>query len=213
MEKNGKRTDFESHKIFVLSAVDLHEQRLMAYATKMLAGDRDRARDIVQHVFMKLCQEEPESIRHKLAPWLFTVCRNRALDVLRSSQKLTATDPKEFDEVDREAMDPAAQFERSEFLNFLQRHIDRLRPVEREVVQLWSHGLPHKQVAQVLSIPEGTVRVHLHRAIKQLKQKPQVAMWLERATGPNAKPDDDAETQTPSKGNLQSKVTCSGKVK
>ena len=34
-----------------------------------------------------------------------------------------------------------------------------------------------------------TVRVNLHRAIKKLKQHPDIANWLERATGQVVRPD------------------------
>src|ERR1044071_2349165 len=64
-----------------------HEGPLLRYATR-LTGNLESARDIVQDTFLKLCRENPERLNSHLPEWLFTVCRNRALDVLRKESRL-----------------------------------------------------------------------------------------------------------------------------
>src|SRR5438477_8516560 len=64
-----------------------HEGPLLRYATR-LTGNLDRARDIVQDTFLKLCREKPERLNSHLPEWLFTVCRNRALDVMRKESRM-----------------------------------------------------------------------------------------------------------------------------
>ncbi len=77
---------------------------LTRYATR-LVGDPDRARDIVQDTFVKLMAQTAEAVEGHVAEWLFTVCRNRALDVLRKEgrmkrfeegqvERVTANDPR-----------------------------------------------------------------------------------------------------------------------
>ena len=73
---------------WVRAAVDQFERPLTLYASRLL-GDPDRARDVVQDVFLKLCCQERERVEPHLAEWLFTVCRNRALDVLRKEGRMT----------------------------------------------------------------------------------------------------------------------------
>src|SRR4051812_47542733 len=67
---------------WVLAALDQYEGRLLSYAQRLL-GDPDQARDVVQFTFLRLCDQSPEEIDDRLAQWLYTVCRNRALDLLR----------------------------------------------------------------------------------------------------------------------------------
>ena len=63
---------------WVLEAVDRFEQPLTRYARRLL-GDVDLAADAVQHAFVMLCGESRARVENHVAPWLFRVCRNRAL--------------------------------------------------------------------------------------------------------------------------------------
>src|SRR5262245_4168788 len=64
------------------SALERFEGRLLRYAQRIV-GDSDEARDVVQDTFLKLCRQNPAELNGRLAQWLYTVCRNRALDVRR----------------------------------------------------------------------------------------------------------------------------------
>jgi RNA polymerase sigma-70 factor (ECF subfamily) len=65
---------------WVADALKKYERPLLRYAAWLLV-DRDRARDVVQEVFLRLCRESRERVEDHLAAWLFTVCRNLSLDV------------------------------------------------------------------------------------------------------------------------------------
>jgi len=69
---------------WVLAALDQYEGRLLHYAQRLL-GNLDEARDVVQFAFLRLCDESPDEMEGRLAQWLYTVCRNRCLDVLRAN--------------------------------------------------------------------------------------------------------------------------------
>lgn len=178
-----------SQKEFVLAALNTFERPLTAYATRLNHGDLHAARDAVQHTFMQLCKQPMAKVASKLAPWLYTVCRNRILDELDSKhQRLTKSDVG-FDAVDASATDPAAQFEVDEILQLLRKLFACLPEPEREAIELWSHGFDASEIAEITSKKPGTIRVNLHRAIKRLRQHPEVVNWLERATGQFAKPE------------------------
>src|SRR5213596_615988 len=77
---------------------------LTRYAARLL-GDPDRARDVVQDTFVKFMAQPAEAINGHAVEWLFTVCRHRALDVLRKEgrmkrfeegqvERVTATEPR-----------------------------------------------------------------------------------------------------------------------
>ncbi len=63
------------------------ERPLVAYAAR-ITGDVESGRDVVQDAFLRLCHEGP-GVRDHLAQWLYTVCRNRALDIRRKEHRMT----------------------------------------------------------------------------------------------------------------------------
>ena len=168
--------DHQTRKEFLLSALDRYESRLTAYANRLLYGDLDRARDVVQFTFLKLCQQRIDKVQHKLAAWLYTVVRNRIVDDARSAKSSNLS--LDFDCRDEKSDDPAEHAERIEFLKKLRRLMIDLPDSQREVIDLWSHGFSSQEISDITNLTPGTVRVTLHRGLKTLKQHPQVAQWL-----------------------------------
>ena len=60
---------------------------LIRYAL-LITGDLDRARDAVQDTFLQLCSNNRAPLNGHLEQWLYTVCRNRALDVRRKEGRM-----------------------------------------------------------------------------------------------------------------------------
>ena len=178
----------ESRKQFLLTALDRYERPLTAYAMRLTGGDLHRARDAVQHAYMQLCKQAVQDVKPKLAPWLYTVCRNQILDDHKSSFRQKSS-PVNFDAIDQKAADPADHLEIDDFLQSLKGLFCCLHQSERDVIELWSQGFDAKEIGDILGKKPSTVRVNLHRAIKRLRQHPQVMKWLERATGQVVGPD------------------------
>jgi len=65
-----------------------HAAPLTRYATRLL-GDADRARDVVQDTFVKFMAQPVAAVDGHVVEWLFTVCRHRALDVLRKEGRVS----------------------------------------------------------------------------------------------------------------------------
>lgn len=184
---------------FVLDAFDRYERKLTAYALKYYGGahgNLDAARDAVQFTFLKLCQQSPAAIAHKLAPWLYTVCRNRILDDLakQNKQRFVADFDLGASQVES-GFGPADVCQRNELFDRLPNVLASLPVSEREVIELWSEGLKPKEIAEVLDRPPGTIRVQLHRAIHSMKQHPEIQPWLERATSHSESPVDKKSQQ------------------
>ncbi|MNC75141.1 ECF RNA polymerase sigma factor SigW [compost metagenome] len=48
--------------------------------------------------------------------------------------------------------------------------VDRLtEPYKTVIILKYLHDLPNSQIAEILETPVGTVKTHLHRALKKLK--------------------------------------------
>src|SRR5215218_1519574 len=97
---------------WIREAVSRFEGPLTLYAARLL-NDPDRARDVVQDTFLKLCRQDGAEIRDRLAEWLFTVCRNRALDVLRKEGRMTRLSDEHVSVCTSEDPSPAALLETS----------------------------------------------------------------------------------------------------
>ena len=83
------------HPARVRSALLEFEGPLLRYAQR-ITGDVERARDVVQETFLRLWKlfgteaESAGELDGRLPQWLFTVCRNLALDVRRKEQRMAA---------------------------------------------------------------------------------------------------------------------------
>ena len=66
--------------VWVQDALRRFAGPLTRYAAR-ITGDAERARDVVQDTFVRLWAADTARLNGKLAEWLFTVCRRRALDI------------------------------------------------------------------------------------------------------------------------------------
>ncbi len=166
MEFSGK-----SKRDYVLSALDQFERHLLHYAARMLHGNADLAADAVQHTFMKLCEQQMPQAEPQLKAWLFTVCRNRIIDDMRKSKRMKSFEPGQMEQNCHSDSTVGQQLENQESLTRIREQIQRMPDQDREIIELWSHGFAHQDIARITSQKRGTVRVQLHRAIKSLKEK------------------------------------------
>ena len=155
----------------MLSALEKYERHLTRYAARMLGGKLDVAEDVVQFAFLKLCQQDQKKPDRQLKAWLYTVCRNRIIDEFRKSGRQTSIDPVHFETTLGQQVNPQIDVERREWFQRVQASIDRLPDQDREIIDLWSNGLRHSEIAKIVSKKAGAVRVQLHRVIQSLKKE------------------------------------------
>ena len=118
--------------------------------------------DLVQDVFV-VAMERLSSLRDPVAfpAWLATIARNRATDSLRSSARTTSL-PDEL---------PVADVDRTEALLVLAA-IRSLPDAYSETLTLrLVEGMTGPEIAARTGLTEGSVRVNLHRGMKQLREK------------------------------------------
>jgi RNA polymerase sigma-70 factor (ECF subfamily) len=152
---------------WVLRTLEEFETRLLRFAARLL-HDEESARDAVQHTFPRLCDQSPQHLDGRVGPWLFAVCRNQAVDLLRRRGGESNCDETVLDD----CPDPADAAERADLSECVNRLVDRLPLPQREAVALWSEGFSYRQIAAATGAAEGNVRVMVHRALKSLRQNP-----------------------------------------
>jgi RNA polymerase sigma-70 factor (ECF subfamily) len=147
------------------------ELPLVQYATRII-GDRERARDIVQETFVQLQRAPREQTDHAPAKWLFTVCRNRALNVCRKERRMEHLGEEVLEAEPATEPLPHEQMEQKEAHGFLLRIIDTLPPRQQEVLQLkFQSDLSYAEIAEITKLSVTNVGVTIHNALKTLRQR------------------------------------------
>lgn len=181
---NARNGSPQTHRDWVLSALDAHELVLTRYAQRLL-GNLEQARDVVQHAYLKLCEQSEEKLAGGERKWLYAVCRNRALDLLRANgrQSQAARESESGDENCTEATgrepDPAEVAESEEISGLLRQLVLELPAAQREAIDLWCDGFVYREIAEIIRRNEGHVRVLVHRGLTALREHPQVRGWLD----------------------------------
>jgi RNA polymerase sigma-70 factor (ECF subfamily) len=165
----NRETSHEHAENFVQTAVVDYQSPLTRYATR-LVGDPDRARDIVQDTFVKLMAQSQAELDGHLAEWLFTVCRHRALDVLRKEGRMKRFEEGEMERVSAEEPRPARALEAAETQDALLQMIDRLPPNQQEVIRLkFQSGFSYKEISRITAHSVSHVGVLIHHAVTRLR--------------------------------------------
>jgi RNA polymerase sigma-70 factor (ECF subfamily) len=156
---------------WIQAAVEHYAGPLTRYAT-LLTGDLDRARDVVQDTFVRLCAEKQERLAPHLAEWLFTVCRHRALDVIRKEQRMQPLDEAALATHPCPAPSPAVLAERQDTHQRVLQHLAGLPKNQQEVIRLkFQSGLSYEEISRITQLTVTNVGFLIHTAIKTLRQR------------------------------------------
>ena len=147
-----------------------------AYAVSLsVTGRHDDAEDAAQEGFM-VALERLDDCRtpDRFAGWLLAIVRNRARNLVRR-EVLRDTDAVPETAAAR-GRTPEKATEHAELQERLGRALQRLSEVQREIVLLHDlEGWRHREIAEHLGIPSGTVRSHLHFAKQALRRDSDLA--------------------------------------
>lgn len=155
---------------FVKEALKQYESPLIGYAVTYL-HDVDRARDVVQDTFIRLYQQDVEKVREGVKTWLFTVCRNRSLDVLRKEKRVVALKEEKLARIATTRRSPAERIDLEERLSQVHEGLAKLSENQREVILLkFEQGLSYQEIAEVTDLSEGNVGFLLHNGLKRLRR-------------------------------------------
>jgi RNA polymerase sigma factor (sigma-70 family) len=174
MKAGDVNTDPQSDEntAFVQTAIARHQAPLVRYATRLLHGDIERARDVVQDTFVRLLARPRAEVDGHVAEWLYTVCRHRALDVLRKEGRLRMFEEGQAERLAAPEPRPGAGLERAEAHSAVLALIDRLPPNQQEVVRLkFQSGFSYKEISRITSLSVTNVGFLLHTALARLRKE------------------------------------------
>ncbi|MFT7671059.1 MAG: RNA polymerase sigma factor (sigma-70 family) [Planctomycetota bacterium] len=148
-----------------------HERTLILYSARLL-GDVDRARDVVQEAFLRLCTQERAELEDRVDVWLFTVCRNLCHDVHRKESRMTPLEEERADQTATSAATPIEVAARDDSYSAVLESMTSLPAKQQEVLRLkFQSGLSYKEISRVTNESMGNVGWLLHTGLKSLRQK------------------------------------------
>lgn len=154
---------------FIKRALEQYESPLIHYALR-LTGNLDRARDVVQDTFLKLCRQPCARFDGNLAQWLFTVCRNGAFDLQRKERRMT-TAAELSEQPSTTLQSPEATAVTRDSAENVFRMLDQLPENQQEVVRLkFQNEMTYQEIADVTGLSVTNVGFLLHTAINRLRE-------------------------------------------
>ena len=134
-----------------------------------LTGNRAASEDLVQEVFIRILKYRAGYLGDsRFNIWMFQIARNAHVDHLRKQKGTLALDD-QYDEAPSLERGPDERFETNEEAALVRRALDKLPVKKREILVLFRYqGLKLREIADLLGCQVGTVKVQVHRALKEL---------------------------------------------
>lgn len=145
------------------TAFERYEKPLIRYAMRFVR-DPERARDVVQDTFLRMCESDVQVDDPRLGSWLYTVCRNRAIDVRRKDVRTTT-----MEDLPEVRVEPHE--ERDHAVNEVFERVNALPENKARVIELrYREGQSYRQIADKTGMTVSHVGVIIHDSIKLLRK-------------------------------------------
>ena len=154
-------------------------ERLVLHIVTPLIGVNEDREDLCQDIFLKVFEKlHTFEFRSKLSTWIGNIAYNSSINFIKKKRNILFSElaiDHEDDVSPATTMineDPGQLMVAKEQLSFLQQAIDQLPPVQRTIILLFHyHDLSLDEISVITGDPVNTVKSHLFRARKKLKEK------------------------------------------
>jgi RNA polymerase sigma-70 factor (ECF subfamily) len=152
------------------------EQQDYVYTlAKRILRDSEEAADLTQEVFLQVWRGLPgfrQAARFRT--WLYRIVVNRGLNYLRKLRRrrnMISLDQQNLEILSAQADPPHAEAWQKERRTLIWENVKRLPTKYQTALTLfYQHEMSCAEIAEVLSIPVGTVKTHLHRGRRALAE-------------------------------------------
>src|ERR1700749_408795 len=128
-------------------------------------NDYEQARDLTQETFVSV-RRNLSSFRNqsKISTWIFRIATNNCLRAIEKSKRMpTGELPLHLPEIHEETQE--------EKLTFLYNCIAELEETDRIIISLVLEDFPQAEIAAIVGLSNGNVRVRVHRIKEKLAAK------------------------------------------
>ncbi len=171
------------HEAAYRELIRRYERPLFSLLFRMVR-DRELAEDLAQETFIKVLNAiESYRPEYKFSSWIFKIANNAAIDHLRRRELDTLSlegspHAETADAIEATALQIGARQESPldevaarELGGQIEAAIAQLRPEYRSCILLRHvEGRAYEEIAEILSLPLGTVKTYIHRARHELRQ-------------------------------------------
>ena len=141
--------------------VNDYSDALYRYLSRMYT-DQEMARDVVQSVFEKLWIKRDELNLREVKSYLFTMARNKAIDVWRKNKRIISIQ----EHHDRVELNKAKSFEDMDYVNYCLRELNEN---QKSILLLREYeGHSYEDIAEITGMTLSQIKINLFRARKKV---------------------------------------------
>jgi RNA polymerase sigma-70 factor, ECF subfamily len=137
-----------------------------------LTADKAKSEDLTQNLFYRIIRyrESFDLEKGSFKSWIYQMARNIHLDYCKQ-EKRSAEIVKDANYIpEKEVAVTEYGYRESDFQQ-LQFALNKLGPVDRELILLSRfEGLKYQEISKMKNMSEGSIKVQIHRAMKELKR-------------------------------------------
>lgn len=171
-------TRFQNGDTSAFNILVLKYQTQIAKLIYKYVKDAETTKDLSQEVFLKAYKALPRFKQDSaFYSWLYRIAKNCCIDFLRQQKRHQAFLYDEFPVTPEELLlygrfpSPSHIVEIEELGNMIAKAINHLPPKQQQVFKLrYDQKLPMKEIALHINRSEGTVKTHLHKAHRNLRE-------------------------------------------
>lgn len=162
--RNGDETAFD--KLY-----HAYVRRLYAFVQKT-AKSPSLAEDVVHDTFVTVWEKRAElDPRHSFQSFLFTIARNRLLNLIKRSEHEASILEELFEYANRDVWKGAEEDDTSEITALLNKAIEQLPERRKAIFNLsQKQGLTYREVATHLNISYSTVNSQMVKALRSIRE-------------------------------------------
>lgn len=151
---------------------DHYAGALYSIIRQIVTDSNELANDVLQEVFINIWRriESYDQTKGRLFTWMLNIARNASIDMLRSKGYQNSRKNQELpDNVNKGALNQTVQQNVDNI--GLKKVLEKLKPEHRVLVDLaYFKGFTHEEIADMMTIPLGTVKTRIRNALLQLRE-------------------------------------------
>lgn len=170
-QDNASLSHLREYTMQVSEEFDQIRKQAFALAQRLL-NNPDDALEVVQSSIEKGINHPsaPRLDHPEFKPWLFTVVRNKSIDILRHQKRVRKVEHEEYHSSAPMSSEPDKNLQQMQLKETLENAINQLNTQQKEIILLRDyHNFSYADIAKILGVANGSVMSRLHRARMALR--------------------------------------------